>query len=187
MLEQVHNWIANNAQSRAKVQQDMAMLEQQIVKLDEYADHARNVRQHDLVRQVLAQKRECRRKLSEMEKLSDQIDDEEQRLKTDLQLLDAKVAVAALREGRPWQPGPLPLSSEAPIGERNSRNIPQDVKIAVSHRDGGRCRQCGSTDDLHFDHVIPWSKGGANTVNNIQLLCGSCNRRKGADDISAIW
>lgn len=38
---------------------------------------------------------------------------------------------------------------------------PQDVKIAVAARDGGRCRQCCSTTDLHFDHVIPWSKGGA--------------------------
>lgn len=73
----------------------------------------------------------------------------------------------------------------APTGERNSRVIPQDVKIAVSVRDQGRCRQCGSTQDLHYDHVIPWSKGGANTVSNIQLLCGRCNRRKGADDIPA--
>lgn len=67
-----------------------------------------------------------------------------------------------------------------PLGERNTRAIPQDVKIAVTVRDQGKCRQCGSADDLHFDHVIPWSKGGANTVNNIQLLCGRCNRRKGA-------
>lgn len=74
---------------------------------------------------------------------------------------------------------------QAPVGERNTRSIPQDVKIAVAARDGGRCRQCGSTTDLHFDHVIPWSKGGANTVANIQLLCGSCNRRKGDDDIPA--
>lgn len=73
--------------------------------------------------------------------------------------------------------------AQAPVGERNTRSIPQDVKIAVAARDGGRCRQCGSTTDLHFDHVIPWSKGGANTVPNIQLLCGPCNRRKGADDI----
>ena len=68
-------------------------------------------------------------------------------------------------------------------GERNSRNIPQNVKIAVSARDQGKCVQCGSTDDLHFDHKVPWSRGGTNTVNNIQLLCGPCNRRKGADDI----
>jgi hypothetical protein len=93
-----------------------------------------------------------------------------------------------------WQPDPswpqpppgwqfwVP-DDQAPVGERNTRSIPQDVKIAVAARDGGRCRQCGSATDLHFDHVIPWSKGGANTVANIQLLCGPCNRRKGADDI----
>jgi HNH endonuclease len=89
-----------------------------------------------------------------------------------------------------WPPAPAGWqfwvpAQQAPLGERNSRSIPQDVKIQVAARDGGRCRQCGSTVDLHFDHVIPWSKGGANTVNNIQLLCGPCNRRKGADDIPA--
>ena len=75
-----------------------------------------------------------------------------------------------------------PTSSDipAPVGERVKRSIPQDVKIAVSARDGGRCRQCGSTHQLHFDHVIPISRGGANTVANIQLLCGVCNRAKGA-------
>jgi hypothetical protein len=67
-----------------------------------------------------------------------------------------------------------------PVGDRAKRSIPQDVKIAVSARDGGRCRQCGSAAQLHFDHVIPISRGGANTVANIQLLCGACNRAKGA-------
>lgn len=93
----------------------------------------------------------------------------------------------------PWQPPanapygfvPYGVVPDPPLGERNTRVIPQDVKIAVAARDGGRCRQCGSIQDLHFDHVIPWSKGGANTVTNIQLLCGPCNRRKGADDIPA--
>lgn len=80
-------------------------------------------------------------------------------------------------------PPPLAYQHAQSLGERNSRVIPQDVKIAAAARDGGRCRQCGSTADLHFDHVIPWSKGGANTLGNIQLLCGTCNRRKGADDI----
>jgi hypothetical protein len=94
-----------------------------------------------------------------------------------------------------WQPDPswpppppgwqfwLP-DEIAPVGERNTRVIPQDVKIKVAARDGGRCRQCGSTEELHLDHVVPWSKGGANTVANIQLLCGPCNRRKGAVEIS---
>lgn len=86
-----------------------------------------------------------------------------------------------------WQAQTPAIDPTAPVGQRNTRTIPQDVKIAVSARDGGRCRQCGSTADLHFDHVIPWSKGGANTITNIQILCGPCNRRKGADDIPAVF
>ncbi|HEY6495266.1 MAG TPA: HNH endonuclease signature motif containing protein [Trebonia sp.] len=83
-------------------------------------------------------------------------------------------AAAGNQPGVPVPPVP------PPVGERARRSIPQDVKIAVSARDGGRCRQCGSTAQLHFDHVIPISRGGANTVANIQLLCGACNRAKGA-------
>jgi hypothetical protein len=65
-----------------------------------------------------------------------------------------------------------------PTGKRNSRYIPNDVKAAAAARDLGRCRQCGSAEDIHFDHVIPWSRGGAAVLENIQLLCGTCNRRK---------
>lgn len=75
---------------------------------------------------------------------------------------------------------PEPRHIPEPVGERHPRRIPQDVKIAVSARDGGSCRQCGSTQNLHFDHIIPVSRGGANTVANIQLLCGPCNRAKSA-------
>ena len=85
-----------------------------------------------------------------------------------------------------WVPASAPSAPRGAPGERQSRAIPQEVKIAVSVRDQGKCVQCGSTDDLHFDHKIPWSRGGTNTVNNIQLLCGTCNRRKGADDIP-LW
>jgi hypothetical protein len=74
---------------------------------------------------------------------------------------------------------PAGLLSDEPLGERHSRVILQDVRIAVAIRDGGRCRQCGAMTDLQFDHVIPHSRGGANTVRNVQLLCGDCNRRKG--------
>jgi hypothetical protein len=58
--------------------------------------------------------------------------------------------------------------------------IPQDVKIAVWQRDGGRCVECGTNESLEFDHIIPVALGGANTMRNLQLLCEDCNRRKGA-------
>lgn len=57
--------------------------------------------------------------------------------------------------------------------------IPADVKELVWARDGGRCGTCGSTVELQFDHIIPVSRGGSSEPGNLQVLCGSCNRRKG--------
>ena len=65
--------------------------------------------------------------------------------------------------------------------EMPSRTIPQSVKDAVWRRDEGKCAQCGSQEFLEYDHVVPFSKGGANTYRNIQLLCQDCNRSKGAN------
>ncbi len=64
--------------------------------------------------------------------------------------------------------------------EQRTRHITQDVKTAVWQRDGGRCVECGAADYLEFDHIIPHSRGGANTVDNIQLLCRRRNGKKGA-------
>ena len=58
--------------------------------------------------------------------------------------------------------------------------IPDDVKQFVWARDGGHCRSCGSGVELQFDHVIPIALGGSSTADNLQVLCGPCNRRKGA-------
>ena len=63
-------------------------------------------------------------------------------------------------------------------GEKRSRRISQDVKDKVWNRDGGKCVECSSNENLEFDHIIPHSKGGANTYRNIQLLCEPCNRSK---------
>lgn len=56
--------------------------------------------------------------------------------------------------------------------------IPDDVKQLVWVRDDGRCRSCGSNTELQFDHIISVAKGGASTPENLQILCGPCNRRK---------
>lgn len=62
-----------------------------------------------------------------------------------------------------------------------SRVIPSDVKLEVWARDGGRCVMCGATDELHFDHIVPFSKGGTSLkANNIQLLCARHNLEKSA-------
>ncbi len=59
------------------------------------------------------------------------------------------------------------------------RLIPTPVKLEVWKRDGGKCVICGATKELHFDHVIPYSKGGASiTAENVQLLCARHNLEK---------
>ena len=56
------------------------------------------------------------------------------------------------------------------------RIIPSWVKREVWKRDQGKCVLCGSKDNLHFDHIIPYSKGGSSLIpENIQLLCARHN------------
>jgi hypothetical protein len=61
----------------------------------------------------------------------------------------------------------------------HNRLIPPKVKLEVWKRDNSRCVICRSKDNLHFDHVIPYSKGGSSLVaENIQLLCARHNIAK---------
>jgi hypothetical protein len=61
----------------------------------------------------------------------------------------------------------------------DDRLIPSWVKLEVWKRDRGRCIQCSATSGLHFDHVIPYSKGGSSKdPANIQILCGRHNLAK---------
>jgi 5-methylcytosine-specific restriction endonuclease McrA len=65
----------------------------------------------------------------------------------------------------------------------HSRSIPRDVMLKVVRRDGQICQRCHEPvpdDQVEFDHIIPFSKGGASTVENLRLCCRGCNRRKSA-------
>lgn len=71
---------------------------------------------------------------------------------------------------------PDPLPYEQTLREP----ISDAIKGVIWRRDDGRCVKCNSKENLQFDHIIPVAKGGATSVENLQLLCRQCNLAKGA-------
>jgi hypothetical protein len=59
-----------------------------------------------------------------------------------------------------------------------SRYVSETTKKIVFSRDGGICQCCGSSVNLEYDHITPFSCGGTSVPSNIQLLCMRCNRSK---------
>jgi 5-methylcytosine-specific restriction endonuclease McrA len=72
---------------------------------------------------------------------------------------------------------PASMPTPEPVKPRREA-IPRLVQREVWQRDGGRCVECGTKAKLCFDHIVPFSLGGSNTVRNIQLLCEDCNLSK---------
>lgn len=63
--------------------------------------------------------------------------------------------------------------------EIHHRLIPSEVKKEVWKRDAGRCVICGERKNLHFDHDLPFSKGGTSlSAKNVRLLCMKHNLQK---------
>ena len=74
--------------------------------------------------------------------------------------------------------------SGSSIKHKTKRDPSDRLKVQVLMRDGNRCRICGvecsgGLHNIHFDHIIPWSKGGETTLDNLQVLCSACNEAKG--------
>ena len=68
--------------------------------------------------------------------------------------------------------------------ERNLdlRAFPEKIKLAVWEQQGHKCTLCGKEFDIEFmeaDHITPWCDGGRTVLENCQVLCRECNRRKG--------
>lgn len=67
---------------------------------------------------------------------------------------------------------------------KTKRDINLRLRFKVMQRDNFKCCICGEspatnpTVVLHIDHIIPWSKGGETTIDNLQTLCSKCNLGK---------
>jgi hypothetical protein len=90
-------------------------------------------------------------------------------------LLDASTMVTERRSVFKFRLELLRSMEAVDLGRReleDTRLIPSRVKVEVWKRDGGKCVKCGSKSSLHFDHMIPYSRGGTSLyAKNIQLLC----------------
>jgi 5-methylcytosine-specific restriction endonuclease McrA len=79
---------------------------------------------------------------------------------------------------------PIVKISKDGIKHFTKREPSDRLKVQVLMRDGNKCRLCGvvcndGLHKIHFDHIIPWSKGGETVLENLQVLCSDCNLSKG--------
>jgi HNH endonuclease len=80
--------------------------------------------------------------------------------------------------------------TETKEGRRIGRSIPRDIMLKVVRRDGQICQICNNPvrdDDVEFDHIIPFSKGGPMTAENLRLVCRPCNREKTDSLKELLW
>lgn len=78
-------------------------------------------------------------------------------------------------------PFELPAEARTP-GRRGSRTVRPSLRFEVFRRDDFRCRYCGRRSPevvLHVDHRVPWSLGGATSLENLVTACRDCNLGKG--------
>lgn len=75
-----------------------------------------------------------------------------------------------------------PISENADM-RRITRNIPRDVALRVARRDNYNCQICGRNlrdNEIEYHHKIPFSKGGATSEENLEVVCSDCNKTSGA-------
>lgn len=75
---------------------------------------------------------------------------------------------------------------EGRVRRRKRGPLPQGRRQAVLERDKFTCRYCGDP-ATSVDHVIPWSRGGRNTMDNLVASCQPCNEAKGDQIVQSDW
>ncbi len=104
-------------------------------------------------------------------------------------LVDAKIINTGARNVFKFylQPVEVKKFTKKAVIIPHTRLIPTEVKLEVWKRDKGKCVKCGATVNLHYDHDLPYSKGGTSyTAKNVRILCMKCNLEKGGKIMSLV-
>lgn len=91
--------------------------------------------------------------------------------------LDEETVKEVIAQRRKFQPTGPRFPNADP---RYTRHIPVRLRQAILERDGHQCIRCDCASPLHIDHITPVAKGGLTVVENLQVLCATCNLSKGA-------
>lgn len=107
-------------------------------------------------------------------------------------VIDEKAEILEIDEGRVFRSEKRDMPCPSVIRLKRFVHVPRKFRRQVTNtflfaRDGYRCQYCGrhraqlrSREFLTRDHVIPMSRGGANTWANVVTACSPCNNRKGS-------
>lgn len=99
--------------------------------------------------------------------------------------VNADVPTDEVPESAASSTGKSLLSTATTAKRRTRREVSDRQRFRILVRDGFRCLSCGESPltksgvELHVDHIIPWSKGGETTDENLQTKCKKCNLGKG--------
>ncbi len=95
------------------------------------------------------------------------------KLEIDLLVDRGWLEVLPVTEGSVTEPG-----QDERMANWASRYVSDKTRKQLMEKAGHKCPQCGSTEKLEVDHIVPISRGGNGNVENLQILCRSCNRKK---------
>ena len=116
----------------------------------------------------------CR--LNRLEQLKDEVEIELAKINSEYDFLDKKLSLINNTNNF------FDKVSTNQYIQENVRTISGKTRLDVFERDDYRCQMCGRTVDdgikLHIDHIVPFSKGGSNEMDNLQVLCHECNLAK---------
>lgn len=95
-----------------------------------------------------------------------------------------KGSIIAFKEYVQNRQGNIKIAKASPVTHKTSRTASKKLRAQIFERDQSTCQNCGANEEtkpgvkLVLDHIVPYSKGGETTYENLQVLCRRCNINK---------